>query len=263
MFHDVISGRPEEGGWLRVSIVDEPRCVVAVPHGGGFIPKAAMDVLDVKNPCLVDDVDHHALEIYDVRESADMVTTRIHRHVVDCNRDRGEAAFRNNSFSGESLHVTPPSAQLEEVMLSSYYDPFVNAVETALKEIRDETGAAFLLNAHTMGMTPPAALDEKCERPAFCIGTNGCTSADPGFIWRFHDSLHEHAYDFRRVFENFIRLDDPYRGRGLTRMFSQKGYNSLLLEVNEGLYIDPDSSAQEEKIALIRDAIGNVIEDLF
>jgi N-formylglutamate amidohydrolase len=270
MFYNTITGDVKDfNNLFSFESVPDSKVLIAVPHGGEYVPSCSFPFLDYTNLLFPLEIDQFSNEIYRVNDYS-FAGTPIHRHVVNLNKNKGKKGisnlFREVGFNGSSLYLDDVPNSVSEKLVNLYYNPFFNFVESELFRIYEKFDSAFLLNAHTMESEIPEVNKylEHNKRPDFCLGTNDMCSIDHALLTEFHSSLESHARDYIGS-DVSIAIDRPFAGRaGLTRVFGrpQDGFNALLLEINQGLYFSENGS-DLEVINSLNSIIQNTLDDVF
>lgn len=127
-----------------------------------------------------------------------------------------------------------PYAELA-LRLRRYHAPYYRALALLLARRRAQFGYAVLLDAHSMPSSIPGDL---------ILGTYEGGACSPALEQRALAALRGSADDAGGA-RLSVRLNDPYRGGELVRVFGrpEHGLHALQLEVNRALYMDESRPA--------------------
>ena len=148
-------------------------------------------------------------------------------------------------------NVTP---EFKEKVLKEYYwkhhDKFIEAVNSQLAQF----GKALIIDCHSYPSIPLMRdLDQNMVRPDFNIGTDA-----------FHTP--KHLIDLSiEFFENAgysLGIDWPYKGAIVPMAYYNKNKNveSIMLEINRGLYLKEPTNEKTEKYAEIKKVTAEFIK---
>ena len=148
-------------------------------------------------------------------------------------------------------NVTP---EFKEKVLKEYYwkhhDKFIEAVNSQLAHF----GKALIIDCHSYPSIPLMRdLDQNMVRPDFNIGTDA-----------FHTP--KHLIDLSiEFFENSgysLGIDWPYKGAIVPMAYYNKNKNveSIMLEINRGLYLKEPTNEKTEKYAEIKKVTAEFIK---
>jgi len=252
----------------------DAKFLVAIPHSGTIIPREAFSALDPQNDVLSWDLDQLTDQLYQPLDSMGaLVKTDIHRCVVDPNRKRTDSGktgvIKGVGSDQKTLLKRPYTAEEREALLILYHDPFSKLVRKEMEALRKNYGKAFLLNGHSMYKKAPLTRNgkEKESRPAFCVGTRNGSSAEKEIIETFMEAIRDYGGSeaMLKPHEPAFMLDYPFEGNeGLTAEYGKpgEGMNSLLLEVNQGLYWDEtDQTAKKEMVGVLQKLILKTMQE--
>ena len=231
--------------WLTVHEGTAP-LVVTMPHTG-------TDLRDIE-PTLESawlgrkDADWWVHELYGFATDlgATVIRTSISRTVIDCNRDPsgvslypGQATTElcpTTTFDGEPLyrHRGTPDASEIARRRQLYFDPYHNALLSALTRLRSQHQAVVLYDCHSIRSRIPRLFDGAL--PNFNIGTNSGASCSPELTARIEAICD--ATDFVRV------TNGRFKGGYTTRHHGRPtdGIHAVQMELAcRGYMREPDS----------------------
>lgn len=236
------------------------------PHTGEYIPFNYLKNVYKSAKSWKKDVDHVTSELYDLVDvESGLITTNIHRDFVDLNRSlskENDGIIKNEGFDGAKIVVKDYTNFEKENILSNFYSPFYNILNKEMFELREKHDIAFLLNGHSMENSSPRNKEgiENYPRPDFCVGTLDGRSATREITDTFVNTLTELAKD--EMLD--VEVDYPFRGQGnLSKIYSfpRRGYNTLLLEVNQRLYVKEDYSIDHDSLRDINGMIKTTMDE--
>ncbi len=252
MFYNILSRRLEDLVPFMFNFNKKSKVVVVVPHNGIHIPRDYVGNYDLDSPILFDDVDHGSYSIYRGINGS-LLSTIIHRHVVDLNRER-KNAFRD----GEGVRKKEFGSNIRSEILARYFDPFWGVVNVELERIVDREGSVLLINGHTMESRGD-------ERPDFCIGDNNGKICDVRLSKRFVEALKDNYFSVvGRGCD--VRMNYPFKGDlGFSGVLGnpEKNRNALLVEINKKLYMDEYTNrVYLDEISALNEVLRRTVEDI-
>lgn len=172
----------------QVIIGDSP-LLLAQPHGGIEIPgpiAARLNALGLARA----DTDWHIGRLYQgLCSAASIVSTPVHRYVIDANRDPADESLYpgqnttglcpTTTFDGEPIYLDGQQPSTDEIAerLRDYHRPYHDAIAEQLERIRQKHGYVILYDCHSIRSLVPYLFDGRL--PDFNIGTNSGLSCDP------------------------------------------------------------------------------------
>lgn len=173
-----------------LAIGDGP-LVLAQPHGGVDIPESILDRLNPKGLAL-EDTDWHITRLYDgLIDNATVVSTPIHRYVIDANRDPSDVSLYpgqnsttlcpTTTFDGDPVYREGEEPSEDEISerLRQYHAPYHDTLKQQLQRVHQKHGYVVLYDCHSIRSQVPYLFDGKL--PDFNIGTNNGQSCDSEF----------------------------------------------------------------------------------
>ncbi len=164
--------------------------VLAQPHGGTEIPDAILKRLNPEGQARAD-TDWHISRLYaDLLADASIVSTPIHRYVIDANRDPADESLYpgqnttslcpTTTFDGTPIYRDgqTPSADEIEQRQRDYHQPYHDALREQLERVRQKHGYVILYDCHSIRSIVPYLFDG--QLPDFNIGTNNGNTCDCG-----------------------------------------------------------------------------------
>lgn len=222
--------------------------LIHIPHASAWIPETERSRFRISdlNAELLNMTDLYTDELFG--GSYDAIRFPVSRLVCDPERFRsdededmsrvGMGAVYARTACGEILRQV--NARERECILRRYYDPHHHAFTELVSEKLRIYGRCLIIDAHSFPAIPlPYEPDQDRNRPDFCIG------ADP-----FHTPP-----ELRNACESILRgsgfsvsVNRPYSGAIVPISFykTDRRVQSVMIEVNRKLYMEPDGSRKPE-----------------
>jgi len=216
--------------------------VLAQPHGGTEIPAAILKRLNPEGQARAD-TDWHISRLYaDLLADASIVSTPIHRYVIDANRDPADESLYpgqnttslcpTTTFDGTPIYrdgQTPSTDEIEQRQ-RDYHQPYHDALREQLERVRQKHGYVILYDCHSIRSIVPYLFDG--QLPDFNIGTNNgntCAAAIEQAVERQCQA----AAGYRYV------LNGRFKGGWTTRHYGQpqQGYHAIQMELAQCNYM--------------------------
>lgn len=170
---------------IEVTRGDGP-LVLGLPHTGTELPDEVASALNETGQALAD-TDWHIHDLYDgLVAGVTTVRTRIHRYVIDVNRDpAGKSLYPGQNtttlcpltdFDGRPIYRDGRAPDAEEVARrrATYHAPYHAALTEELERVKARHGFAILYDCHSIRSQIPFLFDGTL--PDFNIGTNNGTT---------------------------------------------------------------------------------------
>jgi len=172
----------------RVKVGKGP-LLLAQPHGGTEIPKKILARLNPLGQAMAD-TDWHISRLYDgLCEDATVISTPIHRYVIDVNRDPADRSLYpgqnttslcpTTTFDGSAIYLDgqePTAAEIDD-RRKRYHRPYHDAIRKQLERIRQRHGYAILYDCHSIRSRIPFLFSGQLRD--FNIGSNSGASCAP------------------------------------------------------------------------------------
>lgn len=175
--------------FLEVSQGTSP-VVLGLPHTGTEIPADCLARLNARGHAMAD-TDWHIHDLYaGLLEGVTTVRTKIHRYVIDANRDpSGTSLYPGQNttglcpetdFDGAAIYLDgqAPDAAETKRRRAAYHAPYHAALKAELTRVRGLHGFAILYDCHSIRSQIPFLFDGTL--PDFNIGTNGGATCAAG-----------------------------------------------------------------------------------
>jgi N-formylglutamate deformylase len=225
----------------EVIIGDSP-LLLAQPHGGIEIPESIAARLNALGLARAD-TDWHIGRLYhDLRSDASIVSTPVHRYVIDANRDPSDESLYpgqnttglcpTTTFDGESIYLDGQQPSADEIAerLRDYHRPYHDALAEQLERIRQKHGYVILYDCHSIRSLVPYLFDGRL--PDFNIGTNSGRSCDPAI----EQAVHRHC-QAASGYDSVV--NGRFKGGWTTRHYGQpqKGVHAIQMELAQRRYM--------------------------
>ncbi len=156
--------------------------LLAQPHGGTEIPDSILARLNHHGHARAD-TDWHISRLYaDLLADTTIVSTPIHRYVIDVNRNSSDQSLYpgqnttslcpTTTFDGEEIYLDGQAPSTDEIdqRQQLYHQPYHDALREQLERIHRIHGYAILYDCHSIRSLVPFLFEGKL--PDFNIGTN-------------------------------------------------------------------------------------------
>jgi N-formylglutamate deformylase len=252
----------------EVSQGDGP-LLLAQPHGGIEIPEAIWRRLNPRGH-LRADCDWHISRLYAaLLDDVSVVSTPIHRYVVDANRDPADKSLYpgqnttslcpTTTFDGEPIYLdgqTPSADEIQQRQLD-YHQPYHDALQEQLERIRQKHGYVILYDCHSIRSVVPYLFEG--QLPDFNIGSNSGSSCDP----TIEQAVQRHcrvAAGYRSV------LNGRFKGGWTTRRYGnpQQGYHAIQMELAQCNYMleQPPWDYDDARADKLRAILAGILVEL-
>jgi len=216
--------------------------LLAQPHGGIEIPDAIAARLNAAGLARAD-TDWHITRLYaGLLNNVSVVSTPIHRYVIDANRDPADVSLYpgqnttslcpTTTFDGEPIYLDGQEPSSNEIAQRQrdYHQPYHDALREQLARIHQRHGYAILYDCHSIRSRVPYLFDGRL--PDFNIGSNdgtSCTTVLEQVVQRHCDA----ATGYSSV------LNGRFKGGWTTRHYGrpEQGYHAIQMELAQGNYM--------------------------
>jgi formiminoglutamase len=239
--------------------------ILAMPHGGTFVPKTIAAQLNDRGRAL-SDTDWHIRDLYrDLLPSASTVEANFHRYVIDANRGPDDASLypgQNTTglcpltdFDGHDIWDHPPDAAEIAARTAQFHAPYHAALRDQISRVQAQFGVAILFDCHSIRSNIPYLFDG--ELPVFNIGTNSgdsCANAVTDAVMR------------PCLGQNTV-LNGRFKGGWTTRHYGQpaQGVHAIQMEIAQRAYLQTEAAPWEydaKTAAPTRAILAQVLHDL-
>jgi len=243
--------------------------LLAQPHGGTDIPDAILQRLNAQGHARAD-ADWHIGRLYaGLLADASIVSTPIHRYVIDANRDPADESLYpgqnttslcpTTTFDGDPIYLPGQAPSLDEIQQrqKQYHQPYHDALAEQLQRIHQRHGYAILYDCHSIRSLVPYLFEGRL--PDFNIGSNGGNSCDP---------LVESAVQQRCMAagEYSTVLNGRFKGCWTTRHYGQPqhGYHAIQMELAQCNYMSeqPPWDYEDARADKLRAVVDGILANL-
>jgi len=216
--------------------------LLAQPHGGTDIPDAILLRLNAQGHARAD-ADWHIGRLYaGLLADASIVSTPIHRYVIDANRDPADESLYpgqnttslcpTTTFDGDPIYLPGQAPSQDEIQQrqKQYHQPYHDALAGQLQRIHQRHGYAILYDCHSIRSLVPYLFEGRL--PDFNIGSNSGNSCDP-LIENAVQQQCTAAGEYSTV------LNGRFKGGWATRHYGQpqQGYHAIQMELAQCNYM--------------------------
>lgn len=230
--------------------------LISLPHDGSGIPDALAARM-TPEARRAPDTDWHVSRLYAfARElGASMLVPRYSRYVIDLNRPQDDVSLypgQNTTglcpivrFSGDPVYLPGEAPAPEEIAarIETYWRPYHDTLSDELDRLRAEHGRVLLWEGHSIRGECPFLFDGRL--PDFNIGTASGTTCAASAQARIEAALQaQTSYDWV--------VNGRFKGGHITRHYGDpaNGIDAVQLEISQRIYMDEDSFAYDESIAI-------------
>jgi len=216
--------------------------LLAQPHGGVDVPAEIYARLNADGQALAD-TDWHIGRLYDgLAADATIVSTPLHRYVIDANRDPEDRSLYpgqnttglcpTTTFDGTEIYLPGQAPSRDEIedRRQRYHRPYHDALREQLERIHRRHGYAILYDCHSIRSVIPYLFDGRL--PDFNIGSNDGASCHPAIEAAVRGAC-ETAGDFSWV------QNGRFKGGWTTRHYGDpgRGFHAIQMELAQCNYM--------------------------
>lgn len=215
--------------------------ILAMPHGGTFVPDDIFARLNTRGQELAD-TDWHIDRLYDgLLPSATVVAAQFHRYVIDANRGPDDSSLypgQNTTglcpvtdFDGQEIWLAAPEADDIAARKATYHAPYHAALAEQIMRVRDRHGVAILYDCHSIRSNIPYLFEGTL--PIFNIGTNAGISCAQSVS----DAV------FAPCFAPKV-LNGRFEGGWTTRHYGrpEQGVHAIQMEIAQRAYLTAETA---------------------
>ena len=253
---------------FRLVVHDSP-VILSLPHVGVHLPQ---DVAAHMTPAAlaVADTDWNVDRLYDFAPALGVtVLAATHsRYLLDLNRPADDASLYpgqtttglcpRETFAGEPLYAEDrmPDAEETQRRLTTWWQPYHQALQQQLEHKRRQHGYAVLLDGHSILSEVPRLFPGRL--PDINLGTAEGRSCSPALTQRIVGLL-----ESQRQFSHVV--NGRFKGGHITRAYGQpqQQVHALQIELAQAAYMQEGSSAYDAGLAApLRALLGQVVTAL-
>ncbi|MGB0141679.1 MAG: N-formylglutamate deformylase [Luminiphilus sp.] len=208
--------------------------LLAQPHGGVWVPDEILARFNEKGRTLAD-TDWHISRLYaDLVSDITVVSTPVHRYVIDVNRGSDDASLYpgqnttglcpDTNFDGEPIYLTGQSPSVEEIAerQAVYHQPYHDALALQLERLKAKHGYAILYDCHSIRSQVPYLFSGRL--PDFNIGSNDGKSCRSDIQNAVEAACARHP-NYRQV------SNGRFKGGWTTRYYGQPDNNQHAIQM--------------------------------
>jgi N-formylglutamate deformylase len=241
--------------------------LISMPHNGQQIP-ADIAFTMTKSAQRILDTDWYQDRLYDFAESlgAYIIIPKYSRYVIDLNRDPNGIDLYPDENSTElcplsgfdlsPLYLAGQQPDGKEInrRIDHYWQPYHEAINNTLNDMKIEFGQAVLLEAHSILSHVPRFFDG--QLPDFNFGSSSGKSCSP----LLENELEKIDYaPYSKV------VNGRFKGGFITRYFGKPGNNihAIQLELSQRTYMDESSNEYNFGLAAkVQPKLRSIVECL-
>jgi len=220
--------------------------VLAQPHGGTEIPANIRKRLNDTGRAL-EDTDWHIQRLYHgLIDNVTVVSTPIHRYVIDANRDPADQSLYpgqnttslcpTTTFDGNPIYLDGEQPGDEEIRQRQqrYHQPYHDALGEALERVHQKHGYVVLYDCHSIRSQIPYLFEGRLSD--FNIGTTSGRSCDPDIESCVIKACAK-AAQYTHV------ANGRFKGGWTTRHYGDpgRGYHAIQMELAQCAYLSEKS----------------------
>ena len=250
---------------FTVSHGDSP-IILAQPHGGTFVPDTIVSRLNQRGQALAD-TDWHIARLYaGLLVGATIVQSKVHRYVIDANRDpQGGSLYPGQNttslcpttdFNGQDIWQDgqAPSADEIDNRRHLYHAPYHAALAEEIARVRARHGVAIVYDCHSIRSQIPFLFQGTL--PTFSIGTHSGSAC---------------ALTLERLVQDACPAQDSvvngrFKGGWTTRHYGQPetGVHAIQMELTQCAYMHEAAPWKyaPKRAAVLRPVLGNILQKL-
>ncbi|MFY0662052.1 MAG: N-formylglutamate deformylase [Shimia sp.] len=208
--------------------------VLGQPHGGTFVPDDIFARLNANGQALAD-TDWHITQLHDgLLDGATVVTSNVHRYVIDANRDPAGVSLypgQNTTtlvpvtdFDGQAIWRDGQAPSEDEIAsrCDAFHAPYHAALAEEIARVKARHGVAILYDCHSIRSTIPFLFEG--ELPAFSVGTNSGATCD--------DRIETVVRKIASVADGFDAVTNGrFKGGWTTRHYGQPDRNEHAIQM--------------------------------
>ena len=243
--------------------------LLAQPHGGTEIPGSILSRLNPYGHARAD-TDWHITRLYaDLIADLTVVSTPLHRYVIDANRDPTDQSLYpgqnttslcpTTTFDGDEIYLPGQTPSTDEINQRQqlYHQPYHDALGEQLERLYQKHGYVILYDCHSIRSLVPYLFDGKL--PDFNIGTNSGASCDPAIETAVQTACAS-TEDYSTV------SNGRFKGGWTTRHYGDPGhgYHAIQMELAQCNYMlerEPWSYT-EDKAGKLRVILADILKNL-
>ena len=250
-------------------VIGNSPLLLAQPHGGIEIPQSIRARLN-ENGLAMADTDWHITRLYaDLLDDVTVVSTSIHRYVIDANRDPADVSLYpgqnttslcpTTTFDGVEIYQDGEAPSADEIAerQQRFHLPYHDAIEEQLERLQQRHGYVVLYDCHSIRSVVPYLFDGKL--PDFNIGSNSgqsCASEIEQVVTKTCTAAEAYT----------TVLNGRFKGGWTTRHYGDPARNrhAIQMELAQCNYMheEPPWSYDETRAAPLRAILARVLSGI-
>ena len=243
--------------------------LLAQPHGGTVIPDSILARLNHHGQAMAD-TDWHIGRLYaDLLSDTTIVSTSIHRYVIDANRDPADESLYpgqnttslcpTTTFDGDQIYLGGQAPSQDEINQRQqlYHQPYHDALREQLERIHQRFGYVILYDCHSIRSLIPFLFEG--QLPDFNIGTNNGNSCDAAIESAVYATC-TRASKYRTV------ANGRFKGGWTTRHYGEpgRGIHAIQMELAQCNYMVETApwNYLDDKAGKLRVILGDILKTL-
>ncbi len=217
--------------------------LVSIPHAGHGVPEEVKNDLALTQEELLGYADLYTDQIYTI-PGVYLVKNDISRVIVDANRapddisreyeQAAEGVIVHTTWDEKKVYKKEPSQEVADILIKKYHDPYHDQIEKHIPDVK------FLIDGHSyLPIGPKLRAFSGEPRPDINLGNVNYSTCSREHTIFFRDFFEERGYS--------VRINFPYAGKYILghhchrRRIPPFLVPGIQIEINQGLYIRPDS----------------------
>lgn len=241
--------------------------VIHIPHSSPYVPDYLRREMLLSDADFQQDIvaftDWHTKDLFTHAAFPTRVVFPVNRMVCDPERFRSDeeesmaaigigAVYQRDAFLRPLRRM---DVLQRELLLRLYYDPHHRALTDAVDKMLHEHGQCLIVDAHSFSETPlPYEPQQNTDRPDICIGTSPDNT--PAL-------LAAKAVRFFQTHGFSVGVNYPYSGTMVPlRFLRDPRVQSIMVEINRGLYRRLDTLRDTAEYAFMKNVIGKFLTQI-
>ncbi|MBN8941891.1 MAG: N-formylglutamate amidohydrolase [Rhizobiales bacterium] len=170
---------------------------------------------------------------------------------------RGLGLLKSKSRYGEPVQERKFTFAEVEERLNRYHRPYHRELKSIIDRVKSSYGFVYHLSCHCMSaIGAPTHPDAGEERPDFCLGNIGETSASRAFTEAVAETIRAQGYS--------CTINQPYPGGEINRRYGDPagGVESIMVEINKKRFMDVKTFRKNDGFDSIKNAANAVLAAL-
>jgi N-formylglutamate amidohydrolase len=241
--------------------------ILHIPHSSRSVPKHERQAIRLDDAALEGELlrmtDAYTDELFPVTPfEAGRVVFPISRLICDVERfpadedepmaARGMGVFYVRTSLGEVLRE-PPGAEVRQSLLDRWYWPHHSKLERRVDDVLAGSGRCLIIDCHSFpSVALPYEMDQREERPDFCIGTDDFHTPPP-----IRNTVVAAVVEAGHT----VTVNAPFSGALVPLSSYRKNgrVSSVMIEVNRRLYMDERSGRKLQEFDDVCAVVGRLI----